>query len=163
MKITERQLREGAAYQFELQAHKLYLSVVQRLSNYRYTLKDELSGASITAMILIESFDFYEYRLNRGRGRVQLLIVQSHNAIVPVDCLELATGTMYRAGQAPAMERANIKRRTLDEKKLLLSHLIMETDHAHQALATMPARTRQRYVAWKLEYLRPRVGRPLAS
>ena len=33
---TERQQREEAAYQFELQADKLYLAVRKRLSNYRY-------------------------------------------------------------------------------------------------------------------------------
>lgn len=163
MKSTEKQQRASAAYQFELHAHKLYLSVVQRHSNYRYQLLDELSGQVIMAMVLMETFDFYEYRLNHGRARIQLLIVQEHNAIVPVDCLELKTGTLYRAGQAPSLALSGRKRRNDSERKLLLSHLILETEHAHQALAAMPSRTRQRYMALKRGYLRPRVGRPLAS
>src|SRR5258708_10386738 len=131
MKFTERQQREAASYQFELQAHKLYLSIVKRLPNYRFMLLDEIAPLSpIHAMALVQSFDFYEYRLNHGRARIDLLIVQEHNAVVPIDCLELKTGTIYHAGQAPAMERDTRKRRNQDEKKLLVSHLLLGTEHA---------------------------------
>src|SRR6266851_4375433 len=86
---TERSAREQAAYQFELQANKLYLSVQRRLTNYRYIVKDETEGSELVAIVLAHSFDFYEYRLNRGSKRIDLLIVQHHNAVVPVKVISL--------------------------------------------------------------------------
>jgi hypothetical protein len=163
MKITEKQMRDGAAYQFELQAHKLFLHVIQRLPNFKYLLRDELKETNITAIILAESFDYYEYRLHRGRGRVSLLIVQEHNAVVPVDVLELRSGIVFDAGQAPTFDRESKKRRNYREKKLLLSHLLLETERGQQELQQMGERTRQRYLREKRAYLTPRVGRPIAS
>src|SRR5947209_5264777 len=128
MKSTEKQMREQAAYQFELQSHKLFLHVIQRLPNFKYLLRDELKETTITAIVLAESFDYYEYRLHRGRGRVSLLIVQDHNAIVPIECLELRTGTVFEPGQSPNIERDHHKRRNKAEKKLLLSNLLLETE-----------------------------------
>jgi hypothetical protein len=49
---TEKQKREAAAYQFELQAGKLYLSVQQRLPGYRYLVKDEIEDRELTALVL---------------------------------------------------------------------------------------------------------------
>jgi hypothetical protein len=163
MKITEKQLREQACYQFELQSHKLFLHVIQRLPNFKYLLRDELKETSITAIILAESFDYYEYRLHRGRGRVSLIIVQEHNAVVPVDVLELRSGIVFEAGQAPTFDRESRARRNQHEKKLLLSHLLLETDRGQQELRMMEDRTRQRYLREKRAYLTPRIGRPIAS
>jgi len=152
MKIIEKQLREPAASQCELQSHKLFLPVLQRLPNFKYLLRDELKETSITVIILAESFDYYEYRLHRGRGRVQLLIVQERNAVVPVD-----------AGQAPTFDRESKARRNQHEKKLLLSHLLLETERGQQELRMMEDRTRQRSLREQRAYLTPRIGRPIAS
>ncbi len=161
--MTDKQTREAAAYQFELQASKLAYRIVERSSNIRYVLQDEgLTGSTITAIVLPTSFDFYEYRLHRVSVQTSLLIVQTHNAVVPIDCLELKTGTMYNAGQGPVIQRDG-KRRNQDEKKLLLSHLLLETAHGQEELQAMDTRTRQRYLKAKRQYLTPRQGRPIAS
>lgn len=161
--LTERQQREAAAHQFELQASRLYLSVEKRLTNYRYVVKDELRGCELTAMVVVTSFDYYEYRLNFGRRRIDLLIVRRHNAVVPVRVLDLSTSTEHEPGHAPALTRENAKRPNHDETVLLVSKLILNIESAHEELATMPSRTRQRYLQRREEYLRPRVGRPWAS
>src|SRR5712692_7392043 len=106
---SSRQKREAAAYQFELQSHRLYLEVAARLTNYRYTVKDETSGQELTAMVLVSSFDFYQYRLNRGRSRVDLVIVQRHNAVLPLRVISLEDGKEYQPGASPALQREGAK------------------------------------------------------
>src|SRR5438876_10962345 len=133
--------REQAAYQFELQAARLYLTVLRRLSNYRYIVKDELRDVELTVMVLASTFDFYEYRLNKGRQRVDLLIVQKHNAVVPIRVLCLADSAEFDPGRAPTLERPDAKRTNHDEMVLLVSKLLLGTESAHEELAKMPVRT----------------------
>ena len=160
---TERQIREAAAYQFELQAERLYLSVQKRLTNFRYLVKDHLKGVELVAMVLASSFDFYEYRLNRGKQRVDLLIVQRHNAVVPIRCIALDTSTEHDPGQPPAYQREHRKRPTHDEVLLMVSKLILGVESAVEELQKMEPRTRQRYLQRRNAYLKPRIGRPWAS
>lgn len=161
--LTERQRREQAAYQFELQASKLYLSVQKRLTNFRYTVKDELKGCELTAIVLACSFDFYEYRLNRGKQRVDLVICQRHNACLPLRVIALDTSSEYEPGSSPALKRQGAKRPNSEEVGLLVSKLVLGIEEAKEELAAMPIRTRQRYLQRASELLTPRVGRPWAS
>ncbi len=161
--LTERQRREAAAYQFEIQADRLCLSVKQRLTNYRYVVHDFIKEIDLTCIVLAETFDYYEYRLNRGKKRVDLLIVQKHNAVVPVRVLCLGDDREYDAGKAPDMSRENVQRRNRHEASLMVSQLLLGTQSAQDALDAMPTRMRQRYLQKRDEYLKPRIGRPWAS
>jgi len=163
MRQTDRQKREAAAYQFELQASKLFLSVRRRLTNYRYLIQDETTGEELTAMVLCSTWDFYEYRLNRGRQRLDLLIVQHHNAVVPLPVISLDTSREYTPGAVPDIGRANAKRPNHEEAMLLVSKLLLGVDGVERELECMPVRTRQRYLQRCKQYLQPRVGRPWAS
>jgi hypothetical protein len=160
---TERQKREAAAYQFELQANKLFLSVLRRFTNYRYSIQDETTQRELTAIVLVNSWDFYEYRLNRGRQRLDLLICQHHNAVVPLPVISLDTGKEYTPGAVPEIGRAGAKRRNREEVLLLVSKLLLGVEGIEQELAQLPARTRQRYIQRCKQYLAPRQGRPWAS
>ena len=160
---TERQLREAAARHFEVQADKLYLSIQQRLTNYRYRCHDELRACDLTVMVLADSFDFYEYRLNSGKRRVDLLVVQKHNSVVPLRTICLSDSSEYQPGALPHIERDGRQRRNRDEVALFVSRLLLGSESAEQELAAMHPRTRQRYLKRRNEYLRPKVGRPWAS
>jgi hypothetical protein len=160
---TERQKREEAAYQFELQADKLYLAVSKRLSNYRYVIQDEAKGQELTAMVLCSSWDFYEYRLNRGKQRIDLLVVQRHNAVVPLPVLSLQTSREYTPGTVPDIGRAHAKKPNHEESMLLVSKLLLGLDGVEAELAKLSPRSQQRYKQRCKAYLRPRVGRPWAS
>ncbi len=160
---TERQKREEAAYQFELQADKLYLSVHKRLTNYRYVIQDETKGKELTAMVLCTSWDFYEYRLNRGKQRIDLLIVQRHNAVVPLPVLSLETSREYTPGNVPELGRANAKKPNHEETMLLVSKLLLGIEGGEAELQKLSPRSQQRYKQRCRQYLRPRTGRPWAS
>lgn len=162
--MTERQKRQAAMYQFELQAGPRFgMEVRERLTNYRYVLHDLTYQKDLTAMVLAESFDFYEYRLNKGAKRVDLVICQRHNAALPIRVLELETGDMYTPGAIPPIARPQRVKRNREESRLFVSMLLAGIDGAYEDLRAMPERTRQRYLAMRDEYLKPKVGRPWAS
>jgi hypothetical protein len=160
---TPRQKRQETAYQFTLQAGKLFFSIVKAFPNYRYIVKDESRGKELTALVLFSSWDYYEYRINRGKKRVDLLIVQHHNAVVPLPLICLESGKEYRPGVEPEATRPNAKRPNTDEVRVLVSKLILGVDGIDEQLQKMPPRTRQRYLQRCSTYKQPRIGRPWAS
>src|SRR5947199_8702180 len=137
--------------------------VLKKRPNYVYDLHDKQSEHDLTAIALQESFDFYTYRLNRGEKRVDLLLVQRHNAVCPVAVLELTTGQMFTACAVPSVERDERKRRNSEEVNLLLSKIILGFNGVQEELDQMEPRTRRWYLQRSKEYLRARVGRPWAS
>ena len=163
MRLTDRQKREAAAYQFELQASKLFLSVGRRMTNYRYLVRDEMTNEQHTAMVLACTWDFYEYRLNRGRTRVDLLIVGRHNAVSPLPVISLEESREYPPGAPPDLARPGARRPNHEETMLLVSKLILGVEEVERQLDGLPRRTRQRYLQRARHYLGPRVGRPWAS
>jgi hypothetical protein len=155
--------RKRIAYQFELEAERLNFAVARRLTNYRYIVHDLLKGGTYTAMVLRSSFDFYEFRLNRGKRRVDLLIVERHNAVVPVRVVSLSQIKDYPPLDVPEIARTRAKRRNPEEANLLLSKLILNFESAEEEIRKMDPRTQQRYHKRKQAYLSARIGRPWAS
>lgn len=153
--------RERIALQFEQERIRLDLSIVRPLPNFRYIVCDQ--GREYTAIVLPCSFDYYEYRLNVGKQRVDMLIVARHNAVVPVTVASLEQVTLYAPLDAPELARDESKRRNGEEAKLLLSKHILNFESARAELARMTPRTKQRYDRKRETYLKKRVGRPWAS
>ena len=161
--MTAKQRKEAAAYQFELQASKLDFTIMQKLTNFRYVLNDNHSSAVLTAMVLPEAFDYYEYRLNRGKRRIDLLIVQHHNAVVPIPLIDMSDNKLHDEAKTPEVQRGSAKRRNKNETALIVSQLVLGTKAAEDIINAMPLRMRQRYIQKRDEYLKPRIGRPWAS
>jgi hypothetical protein len=155
--------RKRIAYQFELEAARLNFAVERILPNYRYIVQDLLKGGTYTAMVLRSSFDFYEFRLNRGKRRVDMLIVERHNAVVPVRVVSLTQIKDYPPLDVPEIARPKAKRRNAEEVNLLLSKLILNFESAEEEISKMDPRTQQRYYKRKQAYLNARIGRPWAS
>jgi hypothetical protein len=135
---------------------------VERLTNFRYRMIEEDRNQEMLATVLASSFDFYEHRLNLAKHDLSLIVCQKHNAAAPIFTLELDTGILYEPGTPPDT-RAIRKRRTADEQKVLISQIIIGAEVGMRELRAMPARSRERYLALRAEYLRPKVGRPWAS
>jgi len=161
-----RQDRESAAYQFYIRAAGLGYDITGRLSSYKFAVRDvdDWRSTPLTAIVLPETFDYYTYRLFRSTKQFDLLIVQRHNAIVPVNVIDMRTGGKYFPGdKIDDLMRDHIRRRNADEKALLLSQIIAGAKDGKQALKAMHPRMRQRYLKEAQSYLRGRVGRPFAS
>lgn len=155
--------REQVAYEFELQSQRLQFSIVATLRNYRYKLFDERHMREVVAIVLPESFDYYRLRLNHGKHRIDMLIVERHNAMLPIRCVSMEESHEYAAHSLPRTSRPTIKRRNTEEANLFVSQLILGVKKAYAELEQMPLRTQQRYLQKRDSYLRPRVGRPWAS
>jgi hypothetical protein len=161
--LSSRELRKQTAYQFELQAARLQFTILARHSNYRYKLYDERHLRELIAIVVPESFDFYRLRLNRGEQKVDMVICRHHNCILPVRCVSMEESHEYGVHSLPRNMRSKRARRNSDEVNLLVSQLLLGVKKAYAELATMPDRTRQRYLARRDLYLRPRMGRPWKS
>lgn len=156
---TEKRKRLAVASQFELQAARLGFSVVQKCGPYRYIVQDRKTGQHLSACVLSCTFDFYEYRLNKGQ-RADILVVQKHDALVPTSVLCLQSGRFYDPGVSAEVERDGRKRRTQAEVRLLISGLLIGDRGVLASLKHMPLRTQQYYRAKCNDYLHGRVGRP---
>jgi hypothetical protein len=156
--------RAALAYQFEQEVIRLQVRIEERYTNFRYTLFDLRTGNTIGLAILLPStFDYYEFRLNVTKVKYDMLIVARHNAVVPVQVLDLETVYNYAALEAPTLTRPGAKQRSKEEANLLLSKYILNFESATEELSTMDIRTRQRYVVKRNEYLKARRGRPWSS
>jgi hypothetical protein len=155
--------RAQVARRFELESMRLALAVEGIRTNHRYTLRDTRNGREYNALVLPSTFDFYEYRLNIGKQKFDMLIVEHHNAVVPVSVVSLSDITVYEPLAPPVQQRETAKRRNHDEANLLLAKLLLNFESAHAELAQMTARTRQRYEQRVATYLTAKVGRPWAS
>jgi hypothetical protein len=159
--------REQVAYQFHQEAIRLHLVVEESLGNYRYRVYDNHTNKRYIAMVLPCSFDYYEFRLNVARKRKtknsDMLIVEHHNAVVPVPVCSLSQVRIYEPLEAPALHRKDSKRRNHEESMLLLSKLILNFESAYDELSEMTLRSKQRYLAMRAEYLKPRIGRAMGS
>jgi hypothetical protein len=155
--------RREIAYQFEIQAKRLQFSIRDHTRNFCYQLYDERHMRILSCVVLVESFDFYELRLNRGKHRIDMVICEHHNCCLPVRCVSMEESHEYAVHSLPRRRRDDRQRRNSDEKKLFVSQLLLGVKRANAELETMPDRTRRRYVAYKNSLLRPRRGRPWAS
>ena len=162
-----KQQRQRAAQQFELESLRLGYVVERPLTNFRYLVREVKGkgkgGQPQIAMVLPTSFDFYVYRLNSVKRRVNVLIVQRHNAVVPVKVVSLSQVTSYEPLYVPQVEREKRQRRNHEEAMLFVSKLLLNFESAWEELQHMSDRSRQRYLRLRDEYLKPRVGRPWAS
>jgi hypothetical protein len=156
--------RAALAYQFEQEAIRLQVRIQERYTNFRYSLLDLRTGNTIgLAILLPETFDYYEFRLNVTKVRYDMLIVSRHNAVVPVQVLDLQTVYSYAPLEAPTLTRTGAKQRSKEEANLLLSKYILNFESATEELAALDIRTRQRYAVKRAAYLKPRRGRPWSS
>jgi hypothetical protein len=150
------------AAQLRLQAESMDLKLVRPLAHYKYLVCDQRAGeqaGEMTARCLPDTWSLYDQQLFHAAHTVDLLIVQAHNAAVPLPVLSLEDGHYYRAGTIPAMTRPSMTRRNEQEKRLLISMLALGLEAGDQALAVMSPRNRKRYKTLLQECLKPRPGR----
>jgi hypothetical protein len=155
--------RAQVARRFELESGRLALAVQGVSSNFRYVVRDLESGRQYNAVVLPTTFDFYEFRLHIGERNIDMLIVERHNAVVPVHVASLSQITVYEPLAVPVLQRDNAQRRNSEESNLLLSKLLLNFESAHAELQELTTRTRQRYQRKVEAYLLNKVGRPWAS
>jgi len=153
---------EAVSEQLALQLDGMDLELVRTLPHYKFILKDKREGdqaREITARCLPDTWSLYEQRFFQVARTVDLLIVQSHNAVAPVAVLCLEDGVYYRAATCPALERSSFTRRNEQEKHLLISMLALGLEAGEKALEALSPRSRKRYREELQDLLKKRPGR----
>ncbi len=151
---------EEVAAQLHLQADSLDLEMGQAKGHSKYVVKDRRTGRTLTVRCLPSSWSLYEQHLfPTVHTQVDLLVVQTHNAAVPLPVVSLDTGHYYQPATIPPVARSQISRRNQQEKRLLISLLALGLEAGEQALQAMSRRSQQRYRAWLTHYLRTPRGR----
>lgn len=153
---------EKVAAQLHLQLDGMDMEIVRTLPFYKYAVRDLRNGdesSELIARCLPDTWSLYEQRFYHAAKAVNLLIVQSHNAVSPIAVLSLEDGHYYQAGAAPTLARPDLVRRNQQEQRLIISMLALGLEAGDQALAAMSEKSRRRYRAMLQDYLQRRRGR----
>ena len=153
--------RKQLALQFQQECFRLQMKIVRMSGNFLFVIHD--NGREYRALILPTTFDYYEYRLNVGKVRVDMLIVERHNAVVPITVTSLQDVTTWEPLAAPDLGRESRAKNNKDDAHLLLSKYILNFEGAYEELARMNPRSRRRYNQRRAQYLKKKRGRPLAG
>lgn len=153
---------ETVAAQLMIQLDGLDLELIRALPHYKYVVRDRREGDQARELItrcLPDTWSLYEQRMFRAASSVDMLIVQSHNAVAPIPVLSLEDGRYYRAATIPAITREQLTRRNEKEMRLVVSMLALGLEAGEATLAAMSERSRKRYRALLQDCLKPRPGR----
>lgn len=153
---------EKVAAQMVLQLEGLDLELVRALPRYKYVIRDLRAGdqaGEVKARCLPDTWSLYEQRFFHAAREVDMLIVQSHNAVAPVPVLCLEDGRYYKAGTIPPIARETITRRNEREQRLIVSMLALGLEAGERALSGLSDRSQRRYRAMLQDCLKKRRGR----
>lgn len=154
--------RKRVSHRFLLNARRLKVNVLEMVSDFRFLVEDTANEdeSAVLALVLPETADYYVFNLSKSKTPIPLLIVQSHNAVVPVPVLCLHDVKRYGPLDEPDTPQKTRKRRSHDEVLLFVSKLIQNFQSAYLELEEMHPRTRQRYLQLVDAYTRGKPGRP---
>ncbi len=135
------------------------------LTGHGYAFSALLNSKTVQGVVLVQSSDFWEYRLHLEQSALELVVCYRHDSVVPVHVLALEDGRDYAPEDLPG------KYTTLDvvkaehsrhAAKVLVGALLCGKKAAHDLLLGMPTSTRRKYEAKMHAYQRRQAGRPLA-
>ncbi len=155
--------RLGVARLFVQHAHALGASSIQQLpgapSTYSVAITDHDRGVvwTHTALILVRSNDYWTKRVHLLRHDLTLLIVWTHDSILPLPVLALDSGHWHSA-RTHTKQRLSRNRYTA---KMLLGELLCGIQSAYDELETLPYQTRHRYLQRVHDLMHRAKGRPL--
>jgi hypothetical protein len=150
------------AAQLHLQLDSMDMELLRALPFYKYAVRDLRTGdesRELIARCLPDTWSLYEQRFYHAVKSVDLLIVQSHNAVSPIPVLSLEDGHYYQAGASPTLARTGLVRHNKQEQRLIVSMLALGLEAGDQALAVMSEKSRRRYRSMLQDYLQRRRGR----
>ena len=122
-------------------------------------------GKQVHGVVLVQSSDYWQYRLHLARTPIGLVVCHRHDSLLPVNVLSLEDGREYAPEDLPK------KYETLDAvktehsrhaAKVLIGALLCGVAAAHDMLLAMPESTRRKYEAKMHRYQRRMRGRPVA-
>ena len=141
------------------------ISEIAHLAGRSYSLV--MSGHRYTAIIVTNSFDFYQLRYHLGKQVPTLVICFTHDTVLPVMCLSLKAGRIAMPHDLPA-HITNVEQQRHRSKTGSQVLLGMYLCGMKQAMAIIhhkdfPPRTRRRYIERARELGKRRSCRPVGT
>jgi hypothetical protein len=136
---------------------------IAHVSGRAYSLT--MNGRAYTAIIVTNSFDFYELRYHIAKHVPTLIICFVHDTVLPVVCLSLKAGRIAMPYDLPAHIR-NVeaqRHRSKTGSQCLLGMYLCGLKSAQDIIhhKDFPKTTRKRYVQRAKELSKHRRGRPV--
>ena len=113
---------------------------------YHVTVK----GQDYTAVVLLNSFDYYTKRYHLGKIVPSFVVCFEHNTVLPLPVLSLRAGNLAEPYELPlTVELADLvmKRRSKLAHKVLLGMALSGMKAAQAIMRDLPETTRRRYTS----------------
>lgn len=134
---------------------------IASVRGHAYTLTME--GKPYSAVLLVNSFDFYTKGLHLSAKKPTLVICYTHDTVLPVACLSLRAGN-YATPYAKPEGIGDVAelRGTQRGSKLLLGMCLIGMREGQDIVNALPLSTRNRYYAKIHSLARRKAGRPMS-
>jgi uncharacterized protein YqiB (DUF1249 family) len=122
-----------------------------------------MNGRSYTAIIIVNSFDFYQLRYHMAKQIPDLVICFTHDTVLAVSCLSLKSGRLadpYDLPQGITDVKAQ-RHRSKAGSQCLLGMYLCGMRSAQDMISKFRPTTRKRYLERARELSKRRPGRPV--
>jgi hypothetical protein len=138
---------------------------IQHISGRTYSLT--MNRATHTAIIVTNSFDFYQLRYHIAKKVPDMVICFQHDTVIPVTCVSLKSGRIALPYELPA-HITNVeaqRHRSKVGSQCLLGMYLCGMKDAQKIIhhKDFPKTTRKRYLQRARELGKRRPGRPVNS
>ena len=137
------------------------ISEIAHISGRAYSLV--MNGRTYTAVVLSDSFEFYERRYHIARHVPDLIICFEHTTVVAVHCLSLKSGRIALPYDLPVQITNVVAQRHKSKtgSQVLLGMYLCGMRSAQKIVNDLPPRTRRRYIERARLLGKRRPGRPV--
>jgi len=137
------------------------ISEIAHISGRAYSLV--MNGRTYTAVVLSDSFEFYERRYHIAPHVPDLIICFEHTTVVAVDCLSLKSGRIALPYDLPVQITNVVAQRHKSKtgSQVLLGMYLCGMRSAQKIVNDLPPRTRRRYIERARLLGKRRPGRPV--
>jgi hypothetical protein len=137
------------------------ISEIAHISGRAYSLV--MSGKRYTAVVLPNSFSFYELRYHIAKHVPDLIICFEHTTVVAVYCLSLKSGRIALPYDLPVQITNVVAQRHKSKtgSQVLLGMYLCGVRSAQKIVNELPPRTRRRYIERARLLGKRRPGRPV--
>lgn len=137
------------------------ISDIAHISGRAYSLI--MNGRSYTAIIVTNSFDFYQLRYHITKRPPDLVICFTHDTVIPVMCLSLKAGRIAMPYDLPT-QITNVeaqRHRSKTGSQVLLGMYLCGMREAQKIVNELKPTTRKRYLQRAKELGKKRACRPV--
>jgi len=137
------------------------ISEIAHVSGKVYSLI--MAGKTYTAIIVTNSFDFYQLRYHIAKQVPTMVICFTHDTVVPITCLSLKAGRIAMPYELPAQITNVIAQRHRSKigSQVLLGMYLCGMREAQKLVNSFKPTTRKRYLQRARELSKRRPGHPV--